>query len=71
METTFEDINLVCLCGKPFVWTAGEQKFINELKEAGKLDEEMPDGSVKAGEVKPPRRCLDCRKANKAKRRQQ
>ncbi len=70
-ETQFDDITLKCVepsCGKEFIWTAGEQEFMHELKDKGKLDEEQPDGSIKPGEVKPPKRCSACRAKRKAQR---
>lgn len=67
MEKTFEDIKFDCKdCGKTAVWTKGEQEFMYELKEKGKLDEEQPDGSIKPGEVKPPKRCAACRQKRRA-----
>ena len=67
----FENIQLMCIepsCRKSFVWTSGEQEFMHELKEKGKLDERQQDGSMKAGEVRPPKRCADCRAKKKAER---
>ena len=65
----FFDKTLTCVdCNEDFIWTAGEQEFIYDLKEKGKLDEKMPDGSIKIGEVKHPRRCIECRKKKKAQR---
>ena len=45
-----EDKKIVCFCGEEFIWTAGAQKFIEQLKQDGKIDE-----------VHEPRRCFDCR----------
>ncbi len=52
----YTDINYVCMCGDPFVWTAGEQRFMNELASKGKISS-----------VIPPKRCIPCR--NKKKER--
>lgn len=46
----YQDIELVCICGRPFTWTRGEQEFMNDLFEKGKVNE-----------VQQPRRCKDCR----------
>ena len=67
----YEDIICKCIessCGKDFIWTAGEQEFMHELKKKGKLDELQEDGSVKPGEVKPPKRCAACRARRRASR---
>jgi hypothetical protein len=65
----FQDKTFTCIaCGSTSVWTAGEQQFIQDLKEKGKLDERMPDGSIRAGEIKPPKRCADCRKKRNAQK---
>lgn len=52
------DQNLVCVnpkCEYPnFVWTEGEQKFMQRLLEEGKIDT-----------IIPPRRCPECRKKRK------
>lgn len=50
----YQDIELVCLCGKPFTWTKGEQEFINDLLSKGKVQE-----------VSQPKRCKDCRAKKK------
>lgn len=54
MENQYQDIELTCLCGMPFIWTSGEQKFINDLLESGKIPS-----------VQTPKRCLECRKKRK------
>ena len=54
----YQDINLTCVCNSPFVWTRGEQLFINKLKDEGKIPS-----------VQTPRRCLDCRAKKKAERK--
>lgn len=59
----YEDIELVCLCGKPFVWTAGEQKFLQALVDEGK---ENRDGSPVT--FTKPKRCAPCRKKKKEQR---
>lgn len=52
METTYEDITLVCKdCGEKFVFTAGEQQFYAEK-----------------GFTNQPVRCPNCRKARKQQR---
>ncbi|KKT20036.1 MAG: hypothetical protein UW07_C0019G0008 [Candidatus Nomurabacteria bacterium GW2011_GWF2_43_8] len=53
----YNDIELVCLCGEPFVWSAGEQTFINDLYEKGKIPS-----------VQQPKRCVPCRKKKKEQR---
>lgn len=55
----FEDVEKVCQekgCGAEFIWTAGEQKFMSQLKQEGKVEE-----------VNPPKRCMECRAKKKAK----
>ncbi len=59
MENQFEDINLVCLCGESFVWGSGEQTFINDLLEKGKITS-----------VQQPKRCAPCRAKNRKSRLQ-
>jgi hypothetical protein len=52
-----QDKELVCVnpkCGDTFVWTAGEQNFMQNLLEQGKIDV-----------VVEPKRCPDCRRAKK------
>lgn len=47
----YQDVKIVCSrCGTSFVWTKGEQKFMQDLKEAGKVPE-----------VVTPKRCVRCR----------
>lgn len=53
----FKDIKLTCLCGRDFIWTAGEQEFLNDLKERGKIPT-----------VQTPKRCASCRKAKRAEK---
>ena len=52
----YQDIELICVNGEPFTWTAGEQEFLNGLKDAGKIPN-----------VQQPKRCPPCRKENKEK----
>lgn len=60
MEETkeYEDKDLVCLCGERFVWTMGEQKFLDDLLASGKVDE-----------VKQPKRCKPCRLKKREERK--
>lgn len=70
MDTTnFEDKELICTCGDPFIWTKGEQHFLNDLLEKGKLDE-TKDGIVIPGKIIPPKRCKNCRMKRKLEREQ-
>lgn len=64
----YQDKELTCVCGKPFIWTSGEQEFMNDLLQKGKLDEEQPDGTIRPGRVIPPKRCKDCRMKKKQER---
>jgi len=50
MYNPYEDITLNCTCGREFIWTAGEQAFMNDLYEKGKI-----------AEVCAPKRCKECR----------
>lgn len=52
----FYDIDITCGCGASFIWTAGEQKFMEQLKEEGKIDQ-----------INKPKRCPNCR-ADKKRR---
>lgn len=55
MNTNYQDKEIVCaLCGMNFVWTSGEQSFLNDLKDAGKIQF-----------VVSPKRCPDCRRIRK------
>lgn len=57
MNETYEDIEVTCCdCGETFTWTAGEQKFLNELYKKGRLPE-----------VTKPKRCKECRLKKKQK----
>lgn len=56
-QNKYQDIKKVCVqCNEEFIWTGGEQKFMNQLFEEGK---------IKA--VIEPKRCPDCRKEKKAR----
>lgn len=48
-----------------FIWTAGEQVFMDNLLQKGMLDRENPDGTKSPGEVVEPKRCKDCRMKKK------
>lgn len=50
----FEDIEIKCKCGRSFVWTAGEQKFMSKLLQEGKLQR-----------IFTPRHCPKCRRHKK------
>lgn len=53
----FEDKELNCTeCGRDFIWTSGEQGFMNGLYESGKIKS-----------VIEPKRCPDCRQKKKAR----
>lgn len=57
-DSLFEDIELRCVqCENPFTWTKGEQAFMNDLLEKGKISQVMT-----------PKRCKECR-AKKRKER--
>ena len=52
MYQDYQDIEKICVqCKRQFVWSAGEQHFINRLHEEGKIQS-----------VTEPKRCPDCRK---------
>ena len=55
---TFQDIQLTCICGEQFTWTSGEQTFMHDLYNKGKLD----------GRVVAPKRCKACRLKKKRER---
>lgn len=51
MNQDYKDKDLVCtVCDNPFIWTSGEQSFINDLKDKGKIQF-----------VQEPKRCAECR----------
>lgn len=56
----YHDITITCACGEQFVWTAGEQEFMNDLLEKGKIQE-----------VKQPKRCKECRLEHKRRKADQ
>ena len=56
----YQDIELVCICGAPFTWTSGEQAFMHDLAEKGKIPS-----------VQQPKRCVPCRKKKKEQRERQ
>lgn len=52
MYQNYQDIEKTCVqCKRQFVWTTGEQHFINRLHEEDKIQS-----------VTEPKRCPDCRK---------
>ncbi|HEC32783.1 MAG TPA: cytochrome C551 [Candidatus Kaiserbacteria bacterium] len=53
-KTDYNDVDLICICGKSFIWLAGEQEFINNLFANGKIKE-----------IIEPKRCPACRKKKK------
>lgn len=55
----YNDKELMCLCGETFVWSIGEQEFLNDLKNNGKI-----------AEVVPPKRCFSCRQKKKQQQNQ-
>lgn len=50
MNQDYQDKDLICLCGEPFVWTSGEQKFMDSLLSKGKIQY-----------VRQPKNCTNCR----------
>ena len=53
----YEDLALSCkFCGDHFIWTAGEQDFIQRLIDAGKRNK---DGTLIV--FAQPKRCIECR----------
>lgn len=54
----YEDIEIKCnKCGVRFVWTKGEQYFLNRLQEEGKIDADVV--------IVPARKCPKCREEKK------
>ncbi len=54
-KSNYQDIEKICVqCKRQFTWTSGEQIFINQLHDEGKIQS-----------VTKPKRCLDCRKQRK------
>ena len=65
----FENKDLTCICGAQFVWTSGEQKFMNDLLEKGKFDKvDKNTGETITGEIMTPKRCVPCRRKKKEER---
>jgi len=56
----YKNIQLVCFCGKPFEWSVGEQKFLQDLYDKGKI----PSVAI-------PKRCPSCRAKNREKKSRQ
>jgi len=54
------DIELVCQCGESFTWNAGEQAFLNDLADKGKIPS-----------VQQPKRFPSCRNKRKIERSMQ
>ena len=52
----YQDKEIQCECGEYFVWTKGEQKFMNRLLQQGKVKK-----------VTEPKRCKECRIKKRAK----
>ena len=53
----YNDIEIICICGKDFIWTSGEQNFLNALV-----------GNWKIPSVTQPKRCPSCRQKKKEER---
>lgn len=69
---TFKDIEIICSCGQHFTWTSGEQAFVYDLLNKGKLDRvDGRTGNPIPGEVKQPKRCKECRLQKKRERFEQ
>lgn len=61
MNTDYQDKEFVCaLCSEPFLWTSGEQSFLNDLMEKGKINF-----------ITPPKRCQPCRQKRREEKSQQ
>jgi hypothetical protein len=52
----YSDVCITCRCGKDFIWTGGEQSFMHDLVEDGKIQE-----------FTQPKRCPECRAKKKAR----
>ena len=51
MNIDYQDKEFTCiLCNLPFAWTSGEQSFLNDLLQKGKINS-----------ITPPKRCAPCR----------
>lgn len=58
MEEALEDKKLICMdCSQSFMWTVGEQEFIQSLYDQGKIRE-----------IISPKRCVPCRRKRKIER---
>jgi len=55
-KSQYQNIELICLCGEPFIWTAGEQAFLQGLIDDGKTNK---NGSPIT--FMQPKRCKECR----------
>lgn len=63
-----QDKNIECCdCKNGFVWTEGEQDFMDGLLRDGKLDRRNDDGDIIPGQITPPKRCIDCRSIKKSR----
>lgn len=47
--STYSDKEIMCRCGVSFIWTKGEQNFMHQLLDAGKIQV-----------VEEPKRCKAC-----------
>lgn len=56
-STDYQEKSLVCFCGERFVWTSGEQSFMNTLLQEGRIPA-----------VKTPRNCPKCRERRREER---
>ncbi len=60
MSKEYADIEWECKCGADFIWTTGEQKFMDKLLESGKVEK-----------VAQPSRCYECREERKRLREEE
>lgn len=59
----FQDIEIECSCGELFVWSVGEQNFLQSLVDGGKKNNDgTPVTFIQ------PKRCISCRKMRKEQR---
>ena len=67
--TDYECMTLQCSdCGSPFLYTCGQQRFMDGLARDGKLTMRDDAGNlVKRDRPEVPRRCMDCRELKKSK----
>lgn len=56
----YNDIELTCLCGEPFIWSVGEQEFLNDLFDNKKIPA-----------VIQPKRCFICKKRKREQQERQ